>query len=157
MLVDFSALPPPTEVIPFSPTGRNPTPVNIAVREDGPVVIIDFVRGSGLSVPLTLRLEEVGFSGNRSPWAAGQYALSNSGLVQFPAGQARGRVSLTMASDPLREADQQSTLRLRECEYADSELAHRQRNSGRRRPSELSRPACLQTLIAFAVSQTSDS
>jgi len=123
MLVDFSALPPPTEVIPFSPTGRSPTPVNIAVREDGPVVIIDFVRGSNLSVPMTLRLEEVGFSGNRSPWAAGQYALSNSGLIQFPAGQARGRISLTMASDPLREADQQSTLRLRDAEFADSELA----------------------------------
>jgi serine/threonine protein kinase len=123
MLVDFSALPPPTEVIPFSPGGRNPTPVNIAVREDGPVVIIDFVRGSNLSVPMTLRLEEVGFSGNRSPWAAGQFALSNSGLIQFPAGQARGRISLTMASDPLREADQQSTLRLRDAEFADSELA----------------------------------
>ena len=123
MLVDFSALPPPTEVIPFSPSGRNPTPVNMTVREDGPVVIIDFVRGSNLSVPLTLRLEEVGFSGNRSPWASGQYALSNSGLVQFSAGQARGRISLTMASDPLREADQQSTLRLRDAGFADSELA----------------------------------
>lgn len=123
MLVDFSALPPPTEVIPFSPSGRNPTPVNMTVREDGPVVIIDFVRGSNLSVPMTLRLEEVGFSGNRSPWASGQYALSNSGLVQFSAGQARGRISLTMASDPLREADQQSTLRLRDAGFADSELA----------------------------------
>jgi len=123
MLVNFSALPPPTEVIPFSPGGKNPTPVNIAIREDGPVVIIDFVRGSNLSVPMTLRLEEVGFSGNRSPWAAGQYALSNSGLIQFPSGQARGRISMTMASDPLREPDQQSTLRLRDAEFADSELA----------------------------------
>jgi serine/threonine protein kinase len=123
MLVDFSRLPPPTEVIPFSPGGGNVKPVNITVREDGPEVIIDFVRGSLLSVPMTLRLEEVGFSGNRSPWSAGQYALSNAGLIHFPAGQARGRVSLTMASDPLREADQQSTLRLREADFADSELA----------------------------------
>ena len=98
-------------------------PVNIAIREDGAAVIIDFVRGSGLSTPMTLRLEEVGFSGNRSPWAAGQFALSNSGVIHFPAGQARGRVTLTMASDSLRESDQQTTLRLREAEFARSELA----------------------------------
>jgi hypothetical protein len=123
MLVDFSTLPPATEIIPFSPGGGSSKAVNIAIREDGPDVIIDFVRGSNLATPMNLRLEEVGFSGNRSPWAAGQYALSNSGLIHFPAGQARGRVTLTMASDPLREVDQQSTLRLREADFPDSELA----------------------------------
>jgi len=123
MLVDFSTLPPPTEIIPFSPGGGSSKAVNIAIREDGPDVIIDFVRGSNLAIPMNLRLEEVGFSGNRSPWTAGQYALSNSGLIHFPAGQARGRVTLTMASDPQREADQQSTLRLREVDFPDSELA----------------------------------
>ena len=123
MLVDFDALPPPTEVIPFTPGGRAGRPVNITIREDGSDVVIDFVRGSGLATPMTLRLEEVGYSGNRSPWASGQYALSNSGLIHFPAGQSRGRVTLTMASDSLREADQQSTLRLREAEFANSELA----------------------------------
>ena len=122
-LVDFSTLPPPTEIIPFSPGGGSPRPVNIAIREDGPDVIVDFVRGSNLATPMNLRLEEVGFSGNRSPWAAGQFALSNSGLIHFPAGQARGRVTITMASDPLREADQLSTLRLREADFAGSELA----------------------------------
>ena len=123
MLVDFSTLPPATEIIPFSPGGGTSKPVNIAIREDGPNVIIDFVRGSNLATPMNLRLEEVGFSGNRSPWAGGQFALSNAGLIHFPAGQARGRVTLTMASDPLREADQQSTLRLREADFPDSELA----------------------------------
>jgi len=123
MLVDFSTLPPATEIIPFSPGGGSSKAVNIAIREDGPDVIIDFVRGSNLAIPMNLRLEEVGFSGNRSPWAAGQYALSNSGLIHFPAGQARGRVTLSMASDQLREVDQQSTLRLREAEFPDSELA----------------------------------
>jgi hypothetical protein len=123
MLVDFSTLPPPTEVIPFSPGGGSVKPVNITAREGGPAVIIDFVRGSGLSVPMTLRLEEVAFSGSRSPWASGDYALSNSGLIHFPAGQARGRVSLTLASDALSEADQQSTLRLRDVRLAESELA----------------------------------
>ena len=123
MLVDFSSLPPATEIIPFTPGRGVGAPVNIAIREDGPPLIIDFIRGSGLSTPLTLRLEEVGFSGNRSPWGSGQYSLSNSGMIHFPPGQSRGRIVVTMASDPLREADQQTTLRLREADFADSELA----------------------------------
>jgi hypothetical protein len=123
MLVNFATLPPATEIIPFSPGGGSSKPVNITIREDGPDVIIDFVRGSQLTVPMNLRLEEVGFSGNHSPWAAGQFALSNSGLIHFPAGQARGRVTIMMASDAIREDDQQSTLRLREVEFANSELA----------------------------------
>lgn len=122
-LVDFSSLPQPTAVIPITPGGRVGPPVNISAREDGASVIIDFVRGRNLSVPLSLRLEEVGFSGNRSPWASGQYEISNSGRIYFPPGQARGRVTLQMVSDPLREADQQSTLRLRMSEFVDSELA----------------------------------
>ncbi len=47
--------------------------------------------------------QEASFSGERSPWTAGEYALSNSGLIHFPAGQARGRITLTLASDALRE------------------------------------------------------
>jgi hypothetical protein len=86
-------------------------------------VIVDFVRQGDIDLPLSLRLEEVGFSGNRSPWGSGQFALSNAGLVYFPAGQERGRLTLHMASDPRREADQQSTLRLREADLADSRLA----------------------------------
>ena len=152
MLVDFALLPPPTEIVPITPGGRRGTAVNISIREDGSPVVIDFVRGSGLSVPLTLRLEEVGFSGNRSPWTSGQYAVSNSGLVIFPAGQARGRITLSMASDPFREADQQSTLRLRDAEFASSELARinltleddDQRNFESRLPANT---------IAFAASQ----
>jgi serine/threonine protein kinase len=123
MLVDFSRLPPATEIVAFTPGRAAGSPTNIIAREDGPAVIIDFVRGSGLETPLTLRLEEVGYSGNRSPWASGQYALSNSGLIHFPAGQARGRVTLTMESDSIRESDQQSTLRLREADFTQSELA----------------------------------
>ncbi len=123
MLVNFSRLPAPTRTIPFSPGSRVVQPVRLVIREDGPQVVIDFIRNSRLATPLELRLEEVGFSGNRSPWAAGQLLLSNSGRVHFPAGQARGRVTLSMASDTLREADQQSTLRLREVEFADSAMA----------------------------------
>lgn len=123
MLVDFSKLPQATEIVAFTPGRAAGSPTTVVAREDGPPIIIDFVRGSGLETPMTLRLEEIGFSGNRSPWAAGQYALSDSGVIQIPAGQTRGRVILTMESDTIREADQQSTLRLREVAYADSELA----------------------------------
>jgi len=153
-LVDFSTLPPPTEVIPFSPRGGNVKPVNIAVREGSPPVIIDFVRGSDLSVEMTLRLEEVAFSGSRSPWASGEYALSNSGLIHFPAGQARGRVSLTLASDALREEDQQSTLRLRDIGLVDVELAvlNVKLEDDDRRSFEARLP---RNTIAFALSKTS--
>jgi len=122
MLVDFSALPPPTDVISFTPGQTIERPVTVAVREDGPDLVLDFVRGSGLSEAMTLRLEEVGFTGNRSPWGAGQYALSNAGLIHFPVGQARGRVTITMATDPRQEPDQTSILRLRQADFADSEL-----------------------------------
>lgn len=122
-LLDFSTMPPPMAIVTFSPDGPLPAATRVVLREDGDPVIVDFVREGSLDAPLTLRLEEAGFSGNRSPWASGQYALSNAGLIVFPAGQHRARITLTAASDPLREADQQSTLRLRFVDAAESELA----------------------------------
>lgn len=123
ILVDFSKLQPATIIVPFSIDGSVVEPVGVTLREDGAKVIVDFVRDGDLSSLLTLRLKEVGFSGDHSPWAAGQFAISNSGVILFPKGQAIGRVTLMMASDPLREADQQSTLRLGELGSTDSELA----------------------------------
>lgn len=122
MLVDFSKLPAADSTITFAPGVSSNRTLGLAIREDSGPLIVDFVRESGLATPLTLRLEEVGFSGNRSPWASGQFALSNSGLIRFPVGQSHGRITVTMASDPLREADQQSMLRLRDAEFADSQL-----------------------------------
>jgi serine/threonine protein kinase len=122
-LVDFSTLPPPSEIVNFSISGPVGAPTKVNLLEDAGPVIIDFIRDGDLATALTLRLEEIGFSGNRSPWASGQYALSNSGLVAFPVGQHRARITLRAASDPRREADQQSTLRLRLADTAESELA----------------------------------
>jgi len=122
-LVDFSTLPPPTAIVNFAVDRSAGNPTMVVLREDGDPLILDFVRDGAVGAPLTLRLEEIGFSGNRSPWATGQYALSNSGLVSFPAGQARARTTITAASDPRREADQISTLRLRMADSAASELA----------------------------------
>ncbi len=122
-LVDFSKLPPPAAIVNFDPDRGVAEPTRVVLLEDGDPVIVDFIRAGDVSVPMTLRLEEIGFSGNVSPWATGQYALSNAGLVSFPAGQPRARITLTAASDPRREPDQQSTLRLRFVDAAESELA----------------------------------
>jgi serine/threonine protein kinase len=121
-LEDFSQLPLPGLVIQLPAGGTSAEAVTVTLREDGAPVIIDVVR-EDVSSPLTLRLEEVGFSGNRSPWVSGQYALDGDGALRFPLGQERARITLNMASDPLREADQQSTLRIREVDSASVELA----------------------------------
>ena len=122
-LVDYSKLPAPNAIVTFSMDGRGADPTRVILHEDGDPVLVDFIREGDVSAALTLRLEEVGFSGNRSPWASGQYAFSNGGLIVFPKGQERARVTLTAASDPRREPDQQSTLRLRLADSAESELA----------------------------------
>ena len=122
-LIDFSTLPPADIEVPFRMGTVSKTDFRVRLREDDGPVIVDFIRSGGISLPLALKLDEVGFSGNRSPWAARQYSISEGGIVRFPAGQERSRIELEMASDPRREADQLSTLRLRELDTADSELA----------------------------------
>ena len=122
-LVDFSRLPPADAIVRIAPRGAEPTQVQVTLREDGDPIIVDFIRSGDPEQPLALRLEEIAFTGGTSPWASGQYALSSAGLVAFPAGQERARVTLRMASDPRREADQQSTLRLRPTDAVDVEVA----------------------------------
>ena len=122
-LVDFSELPPPTAIVSFSLKDMVGEATQVELSEDGDPVLVDFIREGDVSAALTLRLEEVGFSGNRSPWSSGQYAISNGGLLVFPRGQERARITLTAASDPRREPDQQSTLRLRFVDTPESELA----------------------------------
>ncbi|MEL7186206.1 MAG: protein kinase, partial [Pseudomonadota bacterium] len=152
-LIDFSTLPEPTLVVSLAGYGADPDPVTFTIRENADPAIIDLVRDSDLSTELTVRLEEVGFSGNRSPWAGGQYALSNSGLVKFPVGQSRGRVTLTMAQDSMNESDQQSILRVRAIDLPGSELAviNVMLEDDDRRAFEASLPT---NTIAFSISQT---
>ena len=121
-LVDFSRLPPPTKEIHLKPDGSAAAPVTVTLREDAQAAIVDLVRDD-VEFPLTLRVEEVGFSGNRSPWVSGQYRFSDNGFIEFPVGQDRARITLTMASDPVREADQQSTLRVRDVDTPGTGLA----------------------------------
>lgn len=121
--MDFSTLPLPDIEIPIARGAFEADVTSVTLREDSRPVVVDFLRPGPLDVPMTLRIEEVGFSGNRSPWSAGQYSLSNDGMIRFPAGQERARITLSMASDLLRESDQQSTLRVRELDAAAIPLA----------------------------------
>ncbi len=121
-MIDFATLPPPTAEVVLAAPGDPAETVTVTLREDGPPAVIDVVRRD-TQLPLTLRLEEISFSGNRSPFIAGQYSFSDNGFLEFPQGQDRARFTLTMTSDPLREADQQSTLRIRESDSVSSELA----------------------------------
>lgn len=121
-LIDYSLLPAPDIEVMIIPGTVSAGHSNITLREDGDPVIVDFVRGGNIAVPMTLRLDELGFSGNRSPWVSKQYTMSGNGIVKFPAGQNRARVTLTMSSDSMREADQQSRLRVTEANGAAAAL-----------------------------------
>ncbi len=121
-LVDFSLLPRPTAEIRIRRDGSAAESTTVTLREDSAPVTIDLIRDN-VELPLTLRLEEVDYSGNRSPWASGQFSRSEGDFIEFPAGQDHARITLSMTSDPLREADQYSTLRVREVDAARSVLA----------------------------------
>ena len=138
----------------IDPASFYPETRSVTLREDGPSVIVDIVRPEPLEVPMTLRLEEVGFSGNRSPWRSGQFEISNGGYVEFLPGESRARTTLSMASDDRREADQMSTLRIREADTAAIALATIDLvlEDDDQRQFEAELPA---NTVAFAVSQVS--
>lgn len=121
--VDFNRLPPADSRVALLETLEDRQPVAVTLREGGGPVTIDLMRSGSPDVPLSLRLEEISYSGNRSPWAAAQYRISNNGIVNIPPGQDRARISLSMDDDPLREADQVSTLRIRQAETTRTSLA----------------------------------
>jgi len=151
-LVDFSTLPPADFEIALAALGDAQKQLKLALREDSGATIIDLVRDIDIGLALDLRIEEVSYSGNRSPWASGQLLISNEGLVSFPAGQERARFTLDMSSDPLREADQQSTLLVRVADSVGSELATIEvvLEDDDQRTFEAELPA---NTVAFAVSQ----
>ncbi len=151
-LIDYSQLPAPDTEVMIIPGTISAATSRITLREDGVPVIVDFVRNGNIDVPMILRLDELGFSGNRSPWVSGQYTMSGNGIVEFPAGQDRARVTLTMASDTRREADQQSRLRVTEADGAAAALVILELvlEDDDRRIFEAGLPA---NTVGFAVSQ----
>ena len=122
-IVDFSSLPPPTIVVSLPAPGGARSEVDLTIREDQGDVIVDFVRDTIVGEALTLRLEEVGFSGNQSPWGSGRLQLANNGVVHFPAGQNRARMTLSMPSNAVRESDREASLLVRNIDVPESELA----------------------------------
>ncbi len=121
-LVDFATLTPATAELHIDLNRSAVDTRSVVLREGGDVATIDVIRAD-VALPLTLRVEESGFSGNRSPWVSRQYTIVDGETLTFPAGQSHARLTLSMAQDVSREADQQSTLRLREAGAATFELA----------------------------------
>ena len=119
----FEFTSPATMIIPLPGLGEESTVTQLTLREDSAPAVIDFVRESHLEESIKLRLSEVYFSGNGSPLDAGQYTISNGGLLEFPAGQHKARISITMTSDPLREPDRDVRLVVRDVDYSDIEFA----------------------------------
>ena len=152
--IDLGELAQPDLEIFIDPASFGMQSESVTLREDGPSVVVDVVRAEPLDRPMTLRLEEVGFSGNRSPWRSGQFEISNGGYIELPAGEATARVTLAMASDDRREADQASTLRVREADTAAIALARidlvLEDDDQRRFEAELP-----PNTVAFTVSQVS--
>ena len=64
-LIDFSQLPRPDVEVAFSDFAAVITPVEIVLREDAGPVVADFIRHGDITRAMTLRLEEIGYSGNR--------------------------------------------------------------------------------------------
>jgi serine/threonine protein kinase len=86
----------------------------VDLPEDGGPVTVSIHRWFGLSEALLLRVEEVGFSGSRSPGEAGEYALSADGIVNFDPGQRNASITISPTQDRTRESDRQVTLVLRD-------------------------------------------
>jgi len=110
-LIDWSSLPPATVTITLPPAGSTAALTSLAIREDSGPAFVDFLRTDSTE-ELTIKLSEAEFTGNRSPLETGQYALDNGGEVHFAVGQDRARLTVSMRSNPVREADSDVTLQV---------------------------------------------
>jgi serine/threonine protein kinase len=121
--VDLTSLLPADLTVGLVANGQFVPEINLTLREDSGSASIDLVRMHNMRESVTVLLEEVGFSGNRSPWEDGQYEIANEGVATFAAGQSRARTNISMPSDTLRETDRDVTIKVREIDNAESELA----------------------------------
>ncbi|MGB5345926.1 MAG: protein kinase [Woeseia sp.] len=102
--------------------GRPPQQIAVSLIEDNEPITIELERLSEFSESLLLRVDEVGFSGRRSPGEVGEYTLSGGGVVSFPAGARNATLTISAASNTVREQDRQVSLRLRDYYDAESVL-----------------------------------
>ena len=120
----FSDLPPADITLPLAGAGNLPETYSIKLVEDGDAVIIDFVRASNLEEALRLDLVERPHSGNQTPLGGRQYNISNDGMLEFPPGQRRARLTISMNSDSIRESDHHVALAVLDTEYANIVFAN---------------------------------
>lgn len=120
---DQSELLPADLTVGLVATGQFVPEIEVTLREDNGSVTIDLVRMHNMRESLTVLLEEVGFSGSRSPWEEGQYVIANNGVATFEAGQSRVRTGISMSTDTMREADRDVTIQVREIDNAENEFA----------------------------------
>ncbi len=121
--VKFVAMLPATLTVGLAASGQNASEVDLTIREGTGATTIDLVRMTNILESYTVLLEEVGFSGNRSPWEEGRYAIANSGYVTFEAGQNRARTTIFVPSDSQRDPDREITIQVREVDNAERALA----------------------------------
>ena len=121
--VEFTAMLPATLTVGLAASGQNASEVYLTIREGTGATTIDLVRMTNILESYTVLLEEVGFSGNRSPWEEGRYAIANSGYVTFEAGENRARTTIFVPSDSQRDPDREITIQVREVDNAERALA----------------------------------
>ncbi len=112
-----------TLIVPLAGPGEEIGDWRLTIVENEGAVMVDFVRDDYLEEELSLQLVETNFTGNQSPLASGQYSISNDGGIVLSPGQHKARLTIEMAPDPVREADREVQLSVRDARYADNEMA----------------------------------
>lgn len=120
--IDYSTLPRASLTINIPLDPNVITEADLTIREDGDTAIIDIFRENSAAAQL-LVISEAQFTGNQSPWQSGQYLVENDGQVAFAAGQNRARLTISMRSNPVREADREVVLRIRDAAIPNADLA----------------------------------
>ncbi len=106
----------------FSAPGEERPELDVTLVEGNEPLVINLYRWFGLDSPLTVRIDEVGFSGNRSPGAEGRYRLSGDDVISFNPGQRAATLAVSISSNDEREPDRQVALLLRDYYNVDTEL-----------------------------------
>jgi hypothetical protein len=119
--VDYSTLPSPSLILSLPGTNQSRPEADLTLREESDPAIVDLIRGGDIELPLSVRFEEVSFSGNRSPWETQQYRVADEGYIVFVPGQARARTTISVSSDSLREPDRRVSLMLRDTNSTELE------------------------------------
>jgi len=106
----------------FPAPGEERQELDVTLAEGDEPLVINLYRWFGLDAPLTVRIDEVGFSGNHSPGAAGRYRFSGDNVISFDRGEREATLSVSISSNNEREADRQVALLLRDYYNVNTEL-----------------------------------